>query len=309
MRTSIAFLLIFFSLAGSQVDAQIMRRLRDAAERGVSRAVEKRVESEMEKVAQRQLEKVFGEIYGPEGMPGVNWEKILSGITADVPVADAYHFTGYSVMEITGKDEKGKDLEPTQIKSLLSDNQMIIGMEIELKDNKKKEGSSILIYDLERNASIILFENEGEKARIAYGLDFEKIAEGIEIEEMDMEDSPDFDFTWKKTGRTKTIIGYTCEEFVSEDEEGKASYWITEKPIKGASSFWGEGNPFLTAKMKQENMDYFKNMPQGNLLEMIFESKKDKNVVQMTVIEINDSAQQTFVMADYPSAFASMQEN
>ncbi|EKB50389.1 DUF4412 domain-containing protein [Cecembia lonarensis] len=308
MKTSIAFLLIFFVLIGSQADAQILRKLKDAAERGVSRAVEKRVESEMEKVAQRQLEKVFGEIYGPEGMPGVNWEKVLSGITADVPVADAYHFTGYSVMELTGKDEKGKDIEPSQIKSFLSDNQMIIGMEIELKEQQQKEGSSILIYDLERNASIILFENEGEKARIAYGLDFEKIAEGIEIEDTDIKEESDSDFTWQKTGRTKNILGYTCEEYVSEDEEGKATYWVTEKPIQGTSSFWGEGNPFLSAKMKQENMDYFKNMPQGNLLEMIFESKTDKSVVQMTVTEINDSAKQTFVMAEYPSAFAGMQE-
>lgn len=309
MRKISCFLLAFFLLTTTFVDAQIMRRLRDAAERGVSRAVEKRVESEMEKVAQRQLEKVFGQIYGPEGMPGVDWEKILGGISADVPVADSYDFTGYTVMEITGKDERGRDIDPNRIKSFLSDSKMIIGMEIELQEKNKKEGVSILIYDLERNASIILFENEGEKARMAYGFDFEKIAEGIEIDEDAEEiDFSGENFSLKKTGNTKTILGYTCEEYIADDEEGKATYWITQKPIQGTSGFWGESNPFLSAKMKGESMDYLKQMPQGNLLDMIFESKTDKSVVQMTVIEINENDKRSFVMADYPSAFAGMQE-
>jgi hypothetical protein len=307
MRSSFSFLFIFLMLYGMQAEAQILRKLKDAAERGVSRAVEKRVESEMEKVAQRQLEKVFGQIYGSEGMPGVNWEKVLSGITADVPVADAYHFTGYSLMEMTGQDEKGKKIEPTQVKALFSDSELVIGMEIELKEKGEKEGTSLIIYDLERNASIILFENEGEKTRIAYGIDLEKMAEGIEVE-TDEEDVSDIDYSWQKTGRTKDILGYTCEEYIGEEEESKAAYWITEKPIQGKSSFWGENNPYLNARMKNENKDYFKNMPQGNLLEMIFESKTDKSIMQMSVIEINDSAAQTFLMEDYPSAFANMQE-
>ncbi len=307
MRNSFSFLFIFLMLCGMQAEAQILRKLKDAAERGVSRAVEKRVESEMEKVAQRQLEKVFGQIYGPEGIPGVNWEKVLSGITADVPVADAYHFTGYSLMEMTGQDEKGENIAPTQVKALFSDSEFVIGMEIELIEKGVKEGTSLIIYDLERNASIILFENEGEKTRIAYGIDLEKMAEGIEVE-TDEEDISDLDYSWQKTGRTKNILGYTCEEYIGEDEESKAAYWITEKPIQGNSSFWGENNPYLNARMKNENKDYFKNMPQGNLLEMIFESKTDKSIMQMSVIEINDSAAQTFLMEDYPSAFANMQE-
>ncbi|MDV7397676.1 hypothetical protein RZS08_40120, partial [Arthrospira platensis SPKY1] len=112
--------------------------LKDAAERGVSRAVEKRVETEMEKLAQKQLEKIFKDVYGPSGMPGVDINKVLEGISADVPVADSYDFTGYSVMEITGIDEKGKPVEPTIMRSFLSESAMVIGMEIENEETKKE---------------------------------------------------------------------------------------------------------------------------------------------------------------------------
>lgn len=308
MKKFSCFLFAFFFLSLTLVDAQIMRRLRDAAERGVSRAVEKRVESEMEKVAQRQLEKIFGEIYGPEGMPGVDWEKVLSGISADVPVADSYDFTGYTVMEMTSTNERGRETESTKFKSFFSDSDLIIGMEIQTEEKGKSEGVSILIYDLERNATIILFDNEGEKARMAYGFDFETIASGIEFED-DEEGLLEGDFQWKKTGNKKVILGYSCDEYIGEDDEGKATYWITEKPLQGKSGFWGQSNPFLNAKMKGENQDYFRNMPQGNLLEMIYESKTDQSAFSMTVTEINENSKLSFVMADYPSAFAGMRED
>ncbi|MFC0261664.1 DUF4412 domain-containing protein [Fontibacter flavus] len=306
MKKLIILLSLIFINLPFQAHSQLMRKLKQAAERGVSNAIEKKVESETEKIAQRQLEKVFTGIYGPEGLPGMDMGKILEGISADVPVADAYHFTGFSIMEFTGKDEKGKIQEPTNIKTFFSDNQSTLGMEIENKDKKSNESDPIIIYDLERNASIILFENEGKKTRMAYGLDLNKIAEGVELDDAESEDDelPKF----RKTNNTKTILGYLCEEYEVEDEEGKASYWFTEKPIQSRSLFWGASNPFLSAKMKNQPMESFKNMPQGNLMEMHYTSLKDKSEILMTILAINENHPQTLEMAEYQNAFAGMQE-
>lgn len=306
MKKLIILLSLIFINLPFQAHSQLMRKLKQAAERGVSNAIEKKVESETEKIAQRQLEKVFTGIYGPEGLPGMDMGKILEGISADVPVADAYHFTGFSIMEFTGKDEKGKIQEPTNIKTFFSDNQSTLGMEIENKDKKSNESDPIIIYDLERNASIILFENEGKKTRMAYGLDLNKIAEGVELHDAESEDDelPKF----RKTNNTKTILGHLCEEYEVEDEDGKASYWFTEKPIQSRSLFWGESNPFLSAKMKNQPMESFKNMPQGNLMEMHYTSLKDKSEILMTILAINENHPQTFEMAEYQNAFAGMQE-
>lgn len=306
MKKLIILLSLIFINLPFQAHSQLMRKLKQAAERGVSNAIEKKVESETEKIAQRQLEKVFTGIYGPEGLPGMDMGKILEGISADVPVADAYHFTGFSIMEFTGKDEKGKIQDPTKIKSFISVEQATIGMEIENKDKKPNESDPIILYDLERNASIILFENEGKKTRMAYGLDLNKIAEGVELDDAESEDDelPKF----RKTNNTKTILGHLCEEYEVEDEDGKASYWFTEKPIQSRSLFWGESNPFLSAKMKNQPMESFKNMPQGNLMEMHYTSLKDKSEILMTILAINENHPQTFEMAEYQNAFAGMQE-
>lgn len=305
MKPTLLILSIIFMCISFSTEAQIMRRLKDAAERGVSRAVEKKVESEMEKLAQRQLEKVFKDVYGPSGVPGVDINKILEGINADVPVAESYQFTGFSVIEVSGIDEKGKSMEPTIMRSFLSEDAMIIGMEVENKESQKASEKIILIYDLERNASIILLENEGERSRMAYGIDLDKIEEGIEMDDSDLEN---YEVSLRKTGNTKTIMGYTCEEFETEDEDGIATYWVTEHPIKGKNTFWGESNPYLAARMQDQKNVNFKDLPNGNMMELHYISKINKSKMTMNVIELNDDFQQNFIMSDYPNIFAGMQE-
>lgn len=305
MKPTLLILSIIFMCISFSTEAQIMRRLKDAAERGVSRAVEKKVESEMEKLAQRQLEKVFKDVYGPSGVPGVDINKILEGINADVPVAESYQFTGFSVIEVSGIDEKGKSMEPTIMRSFLSEDAMIIGMEVENKESQKASEKIILIYDLERNASIILLENEGERSRMAYGIDLDKIEEGIEMDDSDLEN---YEVSLRKTGNTKIIMGYTCEEFETEDEDGIATYWVTEHPIKGKNTFWGESNPYLAARMQDQKNVNFKDLPNGNMMELHYISKINKSKMTMNVIELNDDFQQNFIMSDYPNIFAGMQE-
>lgn len=301
---SLLFILIFVSFSFSS-KAQILDRVKRAAERGVSKAVEKRVEAEAEKIAQRQLEKVFMGIYGPEGLPGVDLEKILSGIQADVPIADQYDFAGYSTMLITGQDEKGKAIDPMNLKAFYSESELVMGMEVEIKEKDKKEGTSVIIYDLERNASIILFDNEGQKSRIAYGYDFENMAEGVDQSSTEIKNEQEFNFV--KTGRSKTILGYTCDEYQTEDEDGISNFWITEKAIGSRSGFWGESNPMLATRMKTQNTKQFSHLPQGSMLELDYKSKKDKSEMQMTVTEINENFRQSFLMSDYKNVFASGQ--
>lgn len=308
MKKLCKLLLVIFLVNPFFADAQIMNRLKRAAERGVTRAVEKTVENEAEKLAKRQLQKAFEGLYGEDGMPGMDWDKVLSGISSDVEVADQYSFTGYTILEITGKDDKGKDIEPMTMKAFLTEDVQVMGMEVDMDQGKKnkKDGAAVMIYDFSRNASIILMENEGEKQRMAYGIDLVKMSEGLEVEE-DPENTETGDYTFNKTGKTKTINGYSCEEYVYDSEEGTGAYWITKEPIQGKNTFWGSDNPFLTSKMKNNNSSYFKDMPQGNLMEMNYESKIDKSIVDMKVIEINDSQKQVFNMSDYPSVFAGMQ--
>jgi hypothetical protein len=296
--------LIFILIFPITSEAQLLNRIKRAAERGVSNAVEKKVESEAEKIAMRQIEKALLNLYGEDfaNQSGMDFSKIMSGINADVETDEAYDFSGYAVMEIKSKDEKGKAADPMEIKSFLSDDPTITAMEMQGTDNGNSEGKMVMIYDFDRNASIILMDNEGEKTRMAYGFDFAKMSGAIPMEEMEeSQDTPDYSF--EKTGNTKTINGYSCEEYLMESDDATVRYWITEKPIQGNVSMWGQNNPWVNARMKNQNASNHLDLPEGNILEMFMESKTDESTAEILVKEINPNEGARFVMADYPSVF------
>ena len=295
------FLLIFLTLSAAESEAQIGNRLKQAASRGLSNALEKRVEKEAENIAQRQLEKAFENIYGSD-MPsggGFNMEKILSGISMDVEVSDTYKFDGYTTMVVKSVDEKGKDLDPFMMKTYISESDNAVAMEFENQD-KKSNAKTVLIYDMERNASIFLIDSDGKKNSMAYRYDFEAMSEGVDMTDWE-NDLDDADFTIRKSGNSKVIHGYTCEEYIAESEDGKAIYWITDKPIKGSGSFWGEGNPLMGTKAYQQQSTKLNNLPNGHMMEMYFESHKDQSKSEIKITEINDNSPTSFIMKDYPN--------
>ena len=293
-------LIIFLSFS-MESHAQFAKQLQKAAERGVSRAIERKVESEMEKLAMRQLNKVFKDVYGTDDMeriPGVDIGKIMEAIENDVEVDESYNFTGYSVLEITGLDEKGKPIDPVNLKSYFSEDSKITGMEFSEK-SKKSSDTYVLIFDFNRNISITLFENDGQKMRMAYGYDYAAMSQAVDMDD-EMVEGDDINASFKKTGNSKSIMGYDCDEYLVETDENITRYWVTKTPITGQASFWGQNNPFLTAKIKSQNPSLFENLPSGNMMEAHMESKKDKSVVEMKVTELKENESKNFLMAEYP---------
>lgn len=299
-RTLIA-LLVFLTVTLS-ANAQFVNRLKNAAERGITRAIEKKVESEMEKIARRQLDRTFKNVYGIDPADSANadqMERILQSIYSNVEVADSYSFDGYSVIQFTGLDEKGKTIDPFLLTSYLSSDPNITALQFKSEESKKsEEGTFTLIYDFNLNVSITLMVNDSQKMRMAYGYDAGMLSAPVEtsnsIEPMES-------VTFEKTGNTKTIHGYPCDEYRIETDENTTLYWVTQSPLNSSPSFWSQNNPFLTARMKSSNPTMFGQMPTGSMMEAHVTSKKDKSKFDMEVIEIQPTKSQSFVMAEYPS--------
>jgi hypothetical protein len=300
----ILYLALLFIAVPIGSEAQLLNKIRRAAEQGVSNAVEKRVEKEVEKATHRQLEKAFGSIYGPSGDdPSGNYDfsKIMKGINMDVQTENSYNFTGVAEMVITGTDEKGKTNDPVQMKTYLHPNNDYSAMEFTPADNEDALEKTIMIFDMKNNASIILLENEGEKSSMAYGLDWQSISEGVYANDSLKQGDLEQEFKFEKSGNTKNIAGHLCEEYIGETEEYKGAYWVTKEPIDGISSFWGKNSPFLSKKMKSKNEEYFNRLPEGNILEINQQSKTDQSTMIMSMINIDESQSHSFEMADYPN--------
>jgi hypothetical protein len=308
------FALIFIFSSPLLSEAQLLRRLKSAAEEGVSRAVERRVEKEVERATQRQLEKAFGNLYGDadgnmRGGGGFDFSKILSSVNLNVETEEAYAFTGQAEMEITGTDEKGKADTPIRIRSYLSEDPQFSAMEFFDEESQKEKERSVMIFDFKNNATIMLLEADGEKSSMAFGLDWQNMME--QFEEMEVEDEGEpvdlSDFSFEKTGNTKTILGYSCEEYIAKSEGFKASYWISKDPISGLQSFWGQNSPFITQKMRAENKTYFESLPEGSLMEMEFVSEEDNTTTNITMKSIDENSPAVFSMQEYPNMMAQAQ--
>ena len=296
--------LLFFVLFGISTvsEAQFIKKLKKAASQGMENAIEQKVEEEAQKMMARQLEKQLAGLYGEDaqGAPvNFDMDKILAGIGEEVPTADSYEFTGFVTMELQTKDEKGKSMDPMTMKSYLGQNSEYTGMEI--SDPKNPSTITTMIFDMENKASILLMDNEETKNSFAYKLDFDDVLDdtAVSVEESN--------FKIEKTGNTKDILGYTCDEYFVKSEDGQGTYWITEELINGSNSFWSSNSPFASSKMQEKYADHFANMPKGNFMEMDFTST-DGSEVMMKVIDIQVSQPKTFKMSDYPNMMQSMKQ-
>ncbi len=88
-----------------------------------------------------------------------------------------------------------------------------------------------MIYDLDSYEIVTLMNTGGQKIGTTMSLNksqIESMMSNDDSAEADMSDMP----TFKKTGQTKTISGYSCDEYVVENVqnmEASMTYWITDE--------------------------------------------------------------------------------
>ncbi|GGF37694.1 DUF4412 domain-containing protein [Echinicola rosea] len=284
--------------------AQFLKKLKKAAQEGVENAVERRVSNEVENAARKQTDKYLEQIFGsPSEYEGGDYDygKVISSIDMNATTEDRYHFTGYTDMEITGTDEKGKDIDPVTFRSFLSGDSDFWGIEMENQD--KKAEKTVMIFDHKNNASVLLMENEkGEKNYMAYGMDWTKMMEDAADKEMEETDADATAFDIVKTGNSKNILGYSCDEYRTDNDEYTAHYWVSTQAIEGYASYWSKNNFLFSKKVKQKYQGYYDQLPDGDVLEIHYESKEDKSITHMKIIEINTSEKFEFEMAEYANA-------
>jgi hypothetical protein len=149
--------------------------------------------------------------------------------------------------------------------------------------------------DFTNNVTLILSDENGKKSGIAFGMgnltDKETWEElGKEQEEIE---PAEIDYTHpnvKKTGRTKNILGYPCEEYEFSDEENHSLFWIT-KNLKGSTRD-------VYSSIFQSSM-FTGGLYNGFLMESQHEELKSGEKSTMQVTEINESTNQTFTVKDY----------
>ncbi len=222
--------------------------------------------------------------HGPEGTGALNqW---LYGNLMNVKVAPEYLFPLSLNMHLT-------DYKNGQVKSE-SDLTYFINAEKELfatdmSDNKKSKSAMLSIYDYAQNAIVMIDKNE--KTIMAFTLNAfmsKATQDKMKSGEALAEKSKGVDC--KKTGKTKQIKGYNCEEYICTNEEKntRTEMWI-------ANSLFAKE---LLSSLKLPMFSSLTYTPSGMILEATtFKNNLPEN--KLEVMDINTKANFTQSTSGY----------
>jgi len=147
------------------------------------------------------------------------------GLSGNVDYETNYKFDAYIQMEVSeyNKNEKLKEQQvyDTHIAKERVDYAMVF------TDDDSK---STIIFDQENGAMLILTDSDGDKTGFAMSIDPEALAEEVEEFEDEAAEESEVDaYKPYKTGKKKDILGYSCEEYLMEDESSEIHMWVSEE--------------------------------------------------------------------------------
>jgi hypothetical protein len=209
-------------------------------------------------------------------------------------VLKEYQFSQDVLMEMESFDKKGKSSGVNNMRMLFNNNGDYFGSEIIVNDDKGNTSSmGFSIFDWKNNQMISLIDNGGMK--IGMVIDMKAAANSISDANTETDSAKETSF--KKTGKTKTILGYLCEEYLAENEETLSEVWIAND-VK-----INMGNAFQyiseNQKSKKNKMSYPNDAPEGFMMEMVSTNKKNNEKTRMTVVELNENKNTTVNTSSY----------
>jgi hypothetical protein len=205
--------------------------------------------------------------------------KVGINMTRPANMQDSYEYSGNVKMDVEVWNDEGESQGIVKYTSLYSDKN--VGFALEFKDEQK--GHSSMIFDYDHLLMIILSDNGSDKSGMAtplgaYYSDSASNQGNTQTQQADAEKAEDYYSGFKKTGKSKNISGYNCDEYYFEDEENIVTYWMTtELPAE------------LWAKMYTSNLFASLNTGRTNgfVMESDHKAKASKQRSYMIVKEVN----------------------
>ncbi len=309
MKTLIRVTLaVFFSALMIQpvFSQRFLKKIQEKVQDKVEEKVEERAEKKVDKAIDNQLDKIEDSLEKdaeetPEGSATEDdrrqerMQRLLKGVGISgepVPFADSYSFNHLIQMHIESYDGKGKKENEGEFITHLNPDSKCMAYQM-VSGDMSQPGQGMFIIDAENGATIILNDENGEKTGIVYGMGAFFSSIGDAYEEESLEETPEsylLNPNVTKTGRSKTIAGYKCDEYRYNDETSESEVWITTNLKMNTQDFFS--TLFKTSL-------YSHGIPWGYMMEAttVDKNTKEKSFMQVTNVDINSNVR--FSMADY----------
>jgi hypothetical protein len=157
-----------------------------------------------------------------------------------------------------------------------NDNANLSGMEMKT-DPKKPDDKIISVYEYGKDQTVTYMHSDGKKNVMVSKYKY------TQVDTTQQSAGPKF----TKTGKTKIILNYACEQWIGTDDKGNNyEIWITNAVDFPVNEYLRK-NAEAQKSRGRSNVDY-SNMPKGVMLEMTSVAKDgDKVTWKVTVINLN----------------------
>jgi hypothetical protein len=273
--------LLISLLSTNSLEAQLLKKLK----KRVQEATEDVIAEKAAQKAEQETGEVLDSLLEIDPDYQANYQQQLNQMigsgSENIPIEESYTFQTSVTYELTMTDKNQPSVVNYEMWFPEKEGYMATKVKNSSKGDGKDMPSSMLsILDDKNQAMIIIMEEQ----KIAQLLSMAKIKE-IAVEENETESAVTQFNSVQKTGNTKKILGYKCDEFSSQNETNKFTFWIT----KDLALF--QKNMFFNIS-KSLGGNTFDNIPenaQGFMMEMHFENTSNMEKGSMTVIDIKRS--------------------
>lgn len=289
MKTLLSFFFACLLMAASTLEAQIVDRTTDRAADKTNRRIDNRIdrgldkgldsienafrrkgkgESGKKKSSSKEDEVAVDVEGGDEHAATMAIMQAMMGGGATIDLPDNYAFDHSVDYRTTMYNKRGKKETEQVMRMFFSDRQKIFGVEATIEGHTSRS-----IIDMERNAMVMLIDMSGSK--MAMTIDLSGTFDG---EDDDTTESGSV----TKTGRTKTVLGMKCEEYIFEEDGDRSEMWFTtEETLDLSKAFMAMGEAGDSKKKSSGPNSY----PEGMMMEMTTTAKDgEKTIMEVTSI-------------------------
>jgi hypothetical protein len=213
----------------------------------------------------------------------------MMAATSNVEVEDAYHFDNAVDIELSTFTSK-KTTSEMSMRMLFPANASYYAMEIiEIKGTQQDVPESITVFDYSSFKVISLMNMSGQKMGFAMDLKESQIEEWKAVEE-DRDEKTEF----VKTGKTKEILGYTCDQYLISNGDGDGEFWISND----ADLQIGLALNAMSQNAKGKSYEMPKDYPEGAILEMNYADKNGEGM-NWIAIAVNKNIKRSISTSEY----------